>query len=137
MKTADLTGAELDYWVAKAEGVDAVFSDPHPDGSRTCVTYYSRDHDGHLDGRSYCPSAHWSDGGPIIDSDQIATVMLENEWRAFSVVKGSMGSGNDPDYRLFEVTPEDATASGPTPLIAAMRAYVASKFGDEVPKERD
>ncbi|WP_412530612.1 hypothetical protein [Burkholderia lata] len=28
-----------------------------------------------------------------------------------------------------------AFGSGPTPLIAAMRAYVAAKFGEEVPAE--
>ena len=60
-----------------------------------------------------CFSAFWSQGGPIIERERIAI-----------------------DYRLSwcvaTVDDWDEEQSGPTPLIAAMRAYVASKLGDEV-----
>jgi hypothetical protein len=65
-------------------------------------------------------STNWEQGGPIIEREGVdldSPVDLKlDEWMATS--KG---------FYLF----------GPTPLIAAMRCYVASKLGDEVeiPKE--
>ena len=57
-------------------------------------------------------STNWSQGGPIIERDSIAICHLANgEWKA-----------HNPYCRQY----------GPTPLIAAMRCYVASKLGDEV-----
>jgi len=54
----------------------------------------------------------WAQGGPIIEREEIA-ILLEypKSWWA---------------------TDGDARSSGDTPLIAAMRCYVASKLGDEV-----
>jgi len=120
MKTAELTGALLDYWVAGAAGVDAVMSDPHRNGSRNMVTFYGRDHDGHLDGRSYKPSEHWSDGGEIIERERIGLMpVLHDGESCWMAAHPNFGSGYP----------------GPTPLVAAMRAYVASKFGGEVPDD--
>lgn len=119
MKVSDLIGADLDLWVAKAAGVDAVLSDVYPDGSRDAVTFYCRDHDGILDGRYYKPSSHWGDGGPIVEKERIAIDPITrnrcntSEWQA-------------------QVWGPFAVQTGPTPLIAAMRAFVAGKFGDEV-----
>lgn len=114
MRVSELAGAQLDYWVAKAAGVDAVMSDPHRNGSRNMVTFYCRDHDGHLDGRSYKPSEHWSDGGEIIEDNAIGFHPISDaEWMAEEHITA-------------------CTGRGPTPLVAAMRAYVTSKFGDEV-----
>ncbi|WP_175787470.1 phage protein NinX family protein [Burkholderia anthina] len=63
-------------------------------------------------------STEWAYGGPIIEREKIATLpCFENGrfyWRAAH-----------PYYVNASV--------GDTPLIAAMRAYVASKFGNEVP----
>jgi hypothetical protein len=61
------------------------------------------------------PSVDWSQGGPIIERERIA--MWPDEEGGF-LASADEGKGND--YH------------GPTPLIAAMRAYVASKLGDEV-----
>ena len=62
----------------------------------------------------YSPSTDWSQGGPIIEREGITVRRYTDAlWDA------SMG-------RLNYV------ADGPTPLIAAMRCYVASKLGDEV-----
>jgi hypothetical protein len=61
-----------------------------------------------------CPeySTDWAQGGPIIEREQIAVYLNgEDGW-----------TGEDGWKR----------ATGPTPLIAAMRCYVAIKFGDEV-----
>ena len=60
-------------------------------------------------------STNWAQGGPIIEREkiQIGYTALEELWRAES----------------FDLC---TTQYGPTPLISAMRCYVASKLGDEV-----
>jgi hypothetical protein len=59
----------------------------------------------------FCPSTEWEFGGPIIEREKITTGWF-NEWVA------------DPDGAFEQ--------RGPTPLIAAMRCYVASKLSDEI-----
>jgi hypothetical protein len=92
MKTSELTGAALDWAVAKCE-VGAEFigeiDDPH---------FYSTD---------------WALGGVIIERERIE-------------LRDAGGDGWAADDNLH------ATQYGDTPLIAAMRCYVASKLGDEV-----
>ena len=62
-------------------------------------------------------STDWSQGGPIIEREKISIALDEEEpWCAFKE--------EDTDIQSFY--------SGPTPLVAAMRCYVASKMGDEV-----
>ena len=106
MKTAELTGAALDWAVAKCEGV---------------INGDALDTGFILEG-GYVPSTDWSQGGLIIEREKISllTFGLVN-WKA---TFDYGGSGTSDQY-------------GPTPLIAAMRCYVASKLGDEVelPKE--
>jgi len=53
-------------------------------------------------------STNWAQGGPIIEREGIALIP---GWTA-----------ERPGF----------SADGPTPLIAAMRCYVASKLGDEI-----
>lgn len=74
-----LSGAELDYWVARAEGFIGGDLDIRPFWG---CSYY--------DGtglRSYSPSTHWDLAGEIIMREQISTV-FENvypdmPWHAF------------------------------------------------------
>ena len=111
MKTSELTGAALDWAVAKCEGhaVNVGFRNLTytPKGKRTLY--------------KYMPSTKWAQGGPIIEREKIDVNSKINagddidEWRA---VKG-IGAKTKARY-------------GPTPLIAAMRCYVASKLGDEI-----
>ena len=63
------------------------------------------------------PSTNWAQGGPIIDRE-IAEIERFSDalWEATAYTKNA----------------QDIVQSGPTPLIAAMRCYVASKLGDEV-----
>lgn len=64
----------------------------------------------------YSPSTDWAQGGPIIEREGIEIVPDgNNAWDA--AIRG--GDGDD-------------IAHGPTPLIAAMRCYVASEMGDSV-----
>jgi hypothetical protein len=58
------------------------------------------------------PSTNWAQGGPIIERERISITHQVGRWAA--------------------QTDDDLFAYGPTPLIAAMRCYVASKLGDEV-----
>ncbi len=77
--------------------------------------------DGRTDGiKDYSPSTNWAQGGPIIEREGIN--LEHNPSRCIWIA-----STPAPEHRngAVEVT-------GPTPLIAAMRCYVASKLGDGV-----
>ena len=63
----------------------------------------------------FSPSADWGDGGPIIEREGIAL----DCW-----------PGRETEYRwraAIAATTVNACEYGPTPLIAAMRAFVASR----------
>jgi hypothetical protein len=98
MKTNELTGAALDWAVAKCEGT------LHDDGS---VSDY------------FQPSVDWEQGGAIIEREMITVECFyeESTWHAWTPA---------PEQ------PRDAHGYGETPLVAAMRCYVASKLGNEV-----
>jgi hypothetical protein len=64
------------------------------------------------------PSTDWAQGGPIIEREKLCiTASVEGDWTAFCV-------SDEMDMQWI--------CRGPTPLVAAMRCYVASKLGDEV-----
>lgn len=63
-------------------------------------------------------STNWSQSGPIIEREEIGLAKsLRGVWTAIKY---------DEQHRVL------AFEDGPTPLVAAMRCYVASKLGDEV-----
>jgi hypothetical protein len=64
-------------------------------------------------------STDWAQGGPIIERERIEIFTHDEEWFAYS----------------SNSKPEDFP--GDTQLIAAMRCYVASQFGDtvDIPEE--
>lgn len=67
----------------------------------------------------FCPSTDWAHGGPIIERELIS----------FTDPRGDMQHpGQWAAYKRFIGT----EMRGPTPLIAAMRCFVASRLGDEV-----
>ncbi len=110
MKTNELTGLALDWAVAKCEGFKVSRLGP---GNKIGVF--------RIDGESwyetrkpYNPSTEWDQGGPIIEREGIGFTQFSDypQWTA-----------KHPQAVCFD---------GPTPLIAAMRCYVASKLGDEV-----
>ena len=114
MKTSELTGAALDWAVAKCEGL-SVYTDMRHDGWATFVDYSDQYCDVH-----YTPTTNWGWGGPIIEREVIVLTHPKHDcWTA------TAQDSTDLDAPLYQ---ED----GPTPLIAAMRCYVASKLGDEV-----
>lgn len=107
MKTAELTGALLDYWTGRAEEAD--FGPEWNQGAGYVMT-------GGYDGRRpewYSPSTNWAQGGPLIekynlDIDKIGPA----QWLA---------TDNGDTYGI-----------GDTPLQAICRAVVRAAFGDDV-----
>lgn len=95
-------------------------------------------------------SSDWAQGGPIIERANITIIRTEDEsipdeegfWQGkyeprWAAVLGDRhhpqefyGAQGDFFGMAYEVDP--AAVIGPTPLIAAMRCFVASKMGDEV-----
>jgi hypothetical protein len=63
-------------------------------------------------------STDWAQGGPIIERERIGFKYTGTAMEFVAWVNGELSTMHD-QY-------------GPTPLIAAMRCYVASKLGDEV-----
>jgi hypothetical protein len=107
MKTSELTGQALDWAVARCEVGDAA----------------------EQAGDWWKPSTDWAQGGPIIEREKIGIqrCIRACEYHGWLALKDeSFHDRSGPD----EVW-------GDTPLIAAMRCYVASKLGEEVdiPKE--
>lgn len=113
MKVDDLEGALLDYWVARAERWTVTMP--------PAVEFYSQE----KGWRAYSPSTNWAQGGPIIEREKIGIFAdgTGSLWGA------EMRAQHD---HWIDTTVYDADSNGPTPLIAAMRAYVANKFGNEV-----
>jgi len=110
IKTSELKGNALDWAVAKCEGKLTEWINDTSTG-----TVYKAPN-------NYYPSTDWALAGPIIEREKISSCIdyigLGNEW-------------NSETHNCKVQT------TGPTPLISAMRCYVASKLGDEVeiPKE--
>lgn len=110
-----LDGVLLDAAVEKAEGRMPDHGWDAPGMERTAAP---------MPGQCDPYSTDWAFGGPIIEREGISIMQL------------SEGPANPKWAANFEIgwhsQELDAPHVGPTPLIAAMRAYVASKFGDEV-----
>lgn len=150
MKVCDLQGATLDYWVARAEGIE------HPPTLRkmepgfTMVAYESEDDEGPITRfRAFEPSSNPVDGWPIVDRDHTfldpphdahynggpnAGWKRVNCWSAtVSARTRTWSKGSDDPANM--VGGRVGRGSGETSLIAAMRAKVARHYGDEVPDE--
>lgn len=115
---SELAGVELALWVARALGWDqhalpitkslAWFDDSGC--FMECVS-------------AFMPHKDWSQGGPLIEKNRIhldpltrGGEKISSEWQA-------------------QIWGPFAVCAGPTPLVAAMRALVASAYGDTVPDE--
>ena len=106
VKTSELSGAALDWAVAKCEGIAVRSTNNGEDLIRNDK----------VNSDWWYPSENWAQGGPIIAHEEIEVGPdFGSGWKA------KVWQGDDPQ-NLY----------GPTPLIAAMRCYVASKLGAEV-----
>lgn len=109
MKTAELTGAALNWAVALIE-----FPEPDYENDDRLV-YVHGDDEFH-----FTPSTDWAQGGSIIEREGMQL------WKGGEWCAALDQSFNPTDFQ-----------TGTTPLVAAMRCYVASKLGDkvEIPEE--
>ena len=142
MKTADLTGPALDWAVAKCEGVSLIYRGRKwPTDGATTVEYApwavhpvvngSGPFVAALCNSAYSPTTNWAHGGPIIEREGIELICNLNPAEAARFK-------TEPHWRASKrAWSKGDIWYGPTPLIAVMRCYVASKLGDEidVPKE--
>lgn len=123
MKVSELSGALLDYWVAQGEGHSVRLVDD------AVVFYTGGDDTGFKErrGAQYSPSTEWADGGPIIERERITIAWqpMKGEWMA-GLIETENGSMLEFRWLGFNESP----------LVAAMRAYIASEFGAEVPDGR-
>lgn len=117
MKTNQLIGITLDWAVAKAEGGEGFLFDGSVYGFTLDGKMKVLDK-GHAESMSYCPSTDGRLGVKIIEREGITVGDAGSSW-----VAGK--SWADDFFSAFVMY-------GPTPLVAAMRCYVASKLGEEV-----
>lgn len=99
MRVEDMSGAQLDEWVAKAMGVHQ-----------------------HLLGipagrPPFAPSTEWGIGGPIVEREKI------------SIEHGSGSSTQEPWRASIATADGVERACGSSALVAAMRVFVMSKAG--------
>ena len=106
MKTAELSGAALDWAVAKCADLPY----PHVYDEQGGIVEVS-------------PSTDWAQGGPIIEREGI-NFWTSNSWQD--------ERGNFTSIKTAKHPTSTQHHNGETPLIAAMRCYVASVLGDEV-----
>jgi hypothetical protein len=105
IKTSELTGAALDWAVCEATGMFKAYTQFR--SGKNFLKVYGVARNKHLH-----PSTDWTQGGPIIERERINLEPFKN-------INGEQWSA-------------DGEWDSPTPLVAAMRCYVASKLGDEV-----
>jgi len=107
MKTSELNGAALNWAVAKCEGLLAFgYKD---DMGLLLITLSTGETE------YFKPTLDWAQGGAIIERE-----CIDLEWTGI------------PNADFFCTIQGKYEAHGTTPLIAAMRCYVASKLGNEV-----
>ena len=120
IKTSELEGAALDWAVAKAADWNVYTRKGR---------VYQADVMGTVDTPAFpfSPSRRWDMVGPLIERYRVELYDQGNEYTA------TIDRGGDKCLECgCSMQEGDPHASGPTPLIAACRAIVAAKLGDEV-----
>ena len=154
IKVSEASGIVLDWLVAKCEGGFDLHKrvDWH---NKPWAFFFRDDEDPErvdkLCLNEYEPSTDWAYGGPIIEENKIIVFKVDDDYgvdekgyttglriprwgSAFNQVLCDDMSYNrygESYVKVYEIEASDVVY-GPTPLIAAMRCYVASKLGEEV-----
>lgn len=121
IKTSALTGKALDWAVAIADKRNPIIHKIQCGSPGSPFKYkgYVAIPCGNGDCWTYEPTVKWELAGPVIQNECISTVwgpgLKEHEWRA------ETPTGMN-----------DQSETGPTPIIAALRCFVASKLGGDV-----
>jgi len=109
LRTSELTDAALDWAVTKCMGFDHSVT-----SSEWGMWGWATD---------------WAQGGPIIEREGISVMLsFRDSYAEGANAKPSGWCARKYQYGVLN----EPLSHGPTPLIAAMRCYVASKLGDEV-----
>jgi len=126
---ARLEGSKLDEWVARAIGWTLFEMVPGELGykrfkqSDGTEGLFGTVESGACRFKGFNPSSNWEQGGQLIEKYQLDVVAdAPNVWLAFR-----WNNDGDPVTAV--------TGHGPRPIIAAMRALVASVYGNSVPDE--
>lgn len=122
---SDLIGADLDYWVARANGMP-------PEHLRIAlvprtVDLICIDTSGVFPAR-YDPSTNWTVGGPIIERERIHVAPISHR-----EALGDLAGKWTACIHAAPIRP--AVQFGASALVAAMRTYVASIYGAKMPPE--
>ncbi len=108
IKVAEASDTQLDWLVAKIEGEAVVWYDKQ--GRPYERSKWDMD-------PLYQPTTNWSQMGPIIERERISI----RAWTNVSVF-----------HAYMPVDGAEWSSDGKSPLVAAVRCYVASKLGEEV-----
>lgn len=111
VKTRELEGVALDWAVATAIDAGALFEDWGGPDPWVVLSDYNA-----LEWVPFAPSTDWSQGGTLIEGLKVSV-----EWY-----------GDIEDWCADVMDPSYFHAYGRTPLIAACRAIVSAKLGEEV-----
>jgi hypothetical protein len=111
VKTSELTGAALDWAVAKCENLEI-----HPPQKDMKIAVRNVEWEPWW---VFTPSTNWEQGGRIIEKGRIH-------------IRPNQSDGNFKAFMIIRPTGLAHRHDGPTPLIAAVRCFVTSKMGDEV-----
>ena len=132
IKASELTGAALDWAVADVLGYAKVTDSSGLDGPVIVhKTTATQECNGRVrsDWRVFTPSTDWSQGGPIIEREVNVLERRDGYWYAW---RAKRNDGYATTTFATVPSSREVWAHGSTPLIAAMRCFVASKLGDEV-----
>lgn len=138
MKVSELSGALLDYWVAKIEFGDGAY-EPRivdwTDGERYCLFPGALNGDEIYGGPRYRPSTDWSIAGPIIEREGIQISPPESPVHRHGGPLAGWGESGLWCSTIFRKGPHRRCVQFDehSPLVAAMRMHVANRFGKEVP----
>ena len=142
VEVSKLSGAALDYTVAKCQGRTLVrYPIGHEPGHGWWIWEETSSGRGGIElsesiylpigprtkpktrasGERYTPSTDWSQGGDIIEREDVSVMRVYKDWP-----HPWCADRNDQNFTNAE-----------TPLVAAMRAYVGCRLGDvvEIPDE--
>jgi hypothetical protein len=129
-----LSGVDLDKAVGQLEGLTLIekTGEPYIEGGPL------DDHD-----TFWCPSVSWEQGGPILEREGIALRRHNGSGKWHATLSRHLGDGQRASWdagrpaerygtHSYQVHRRRIRFEGETPLIAAMRCYVASKVGGEI-----
>ena len=119
IKTADLVGAALDWAVAQVEGIEYLHA------GIKCRTRLTARIFHHYTKPNFMPSTDWSQGGPLIETEELTVEPSAWDWKGACVLWRAQEEGANVYFEHTNL------------LVAAMRAVVHAKLGDtvSVPKE--